>query len=159
MAGENRSSGDDIFLLHQLGREFPKSISFCKDERAIVTTGPSKTTSQFFEQRRRWAGKWTSYKSTPTVLLATYVFLINLSISALPVLVSYDYLPMQIAFNLFFAKLIFEFLFLRQIQKFFNNQFLLYEFIILALVYPIYVVLTGIAGSITGYTWKDRKTR
>jgi biofilm PGA synthesis N-glycosyltransferase PgaC len=157
--GAERSSGDDIFLLHQLATNDAKCIVFCKDPKAIVNTAPAATLSQFISQRKRWAGKWTSYKSWPTILLATYVYSVNLTLILLPVFVWFDLLTWLTATNLFIAKTFFEFFFLRQVQKFFNSRIRPNEFIILAIIYPVYVTIIGLIGTITTYYWKGRTTR
>jgi hypothetical protein len=157
--GSRRSSGDDIFLLHALALHDPGSIAFCKDAEAIISTYPAPTLADFFNQRKRWAGKWSSYKSRPTILLAIYIYIINLVVLLLPAIVLLDYMPWLLAANLFLAKFLFEYFFLRQVQKFFNSRIHLLEFIILAIIYPVYVTLTGLIGSVTKYTWKNRRTR
>jgi len=153
------SSGDDIFLLHNISRSYSNAIVFCRDSRAIVDTEPSIAISSFYNQRKRWAGKWQFYHDLPTILLAAFVFMVNLVVLSLPILVYYNTLTLVLAANLIVVKFVFEYLFLREVQKFFNSRFLLHEFTILAIIYPAYVTFVALAGLMGKYKWKDRKTR
>jgi glycosyltransferase involved in cell wall biosynthesis len=153
------ASGDDVFLLHSIGRHYKRGYTFCRDENAIVRTGSSSGLNSFFQQRKRWSGKWQHYNDIPTKLLAVFIFLVNISILSVPILVIWDYISWELAINLFMVKLFFEFWFLREVQKFFKNMFLLHEFITLAIIYPVYVTIIAIAGLIGNYQWKGRSTR
>jgi biofilm PGA synthesis N-glycosyltransferase PgaC len=155
-AGRSISSGDDIFLLHTIGK-IKGAVAFCMNQEAIVSTVPAATISAFYNQRKRWAGKWTAYKSSATKLLAIFIFLVNLITLILPLMVYLDQISWLVALNLFLAKVFFEYWFLRDVQKFFKTRVLLPEFIILAIIYPLYVVFTAITATTTGYGWKDRK--
>jgi biofilm PGA synthesis N-glycosyltransferase PgaC len=156
---QNISSGDDVFLLHEISHSYSKGIVFCRDPRAIVDTKPSNDLSSFYNQRKRWAGKWQFYNDNPTVILAAFVFLVNLTIISLPLLVLLNYLTLVVVANLLVLKFVFEFIYLREVQKFFNSRFLLHEFTILAIIYPAYVTLMALVGLVGKYKWKDRMTR
>lgn len=153
------SSGDDIFLLHEISHTYRKGIVFCRDEKAIIDTEPSNAISSFYNQRKRWAGKWQFYHDIPTILLAVFIFSVNVTVLSLPLLAFFKVISILLAANLFVTKFVFEYLFLKEVQKFFNAKILLYEFIILALIYPAYVTFVALAGLIGSYRWKDRKTR
>ena len=153
------ASGDDVFLLHGISRMYKRGSMFCRDENAIVTTVSATGLSEFYQQRKRWSGKWQHYKDLPTKLLALFIFLVNIAILSVPILIFQDYLSWEIAINLFVVKLLFEFWFLREAQKFFKTKFLLYEFIILAIIYPVYVTIMAFAGLTGNYEWKGRSTQ
>lgn len=159
LSKQNISSGDDIFLLHEISRSYNDAIIFCRDSRAIIDTEPASALSTFYHQRKRWAGKWQFYDDIPTILLAAFVFLVNLVVLSLPFLVLYNTLTLVLAANLFVVKFVFEFLFLREVQKFFKSRFLLHEFTILAIIYPAYVTFVALAGLIGKYMWKERARR
>ena len=153
------SSGDDVFLLHSISRMYKRGSMFCRDENAIVTTKSATGLSEFYQQRKRWSGKWQHYKDLLTKLLALFIFMVNIAILSVPILVFQDYISWEIAINLFVVKLLFEFWFLREAQKFFKTKFLLYEFIILAIIYPVYVAIMALAGLTGNYQWKGRSTQ
>lgn len=154
--GTRKSSGDDIFRLHYVASEYPGGLHFCKQKEATVSTIPASGLAAFFKQRRRWAGKWSSYHSLPTILLAVFIFLINLVTIALPVMVVWGYLTWLTALNMFLASMLLEYWYLRTVQKFLGGRVLLHEFIILAFIYPFYVVFTGLLSNVKGNTWKGR---
>ncbi len=158
-SNNSTSSGDDVFLLHNISRDFTKAIVFCRERRAIIDTETSNAIGTFYSQRQRWAGKWQFYHDIPTILLALFVFLVNLTIVSIPILVILKMLSIVLAANLLVVKFVFEFLFLREVQKFFKTRFLLHEFIILAFIYPVYVTIMALSGLIGKYKWKDRTTR
>lgn len=153
------ASGDDVFLLHSISRLYKHASTFCRDEDAIVTTKSAAGLGEFFQQRKRWSGKWQHYNDLPTKILAFFIFLVNIGILSVPILVFQDYISWEIAINLFMVKLLFEFWFLREAQKFFKTKFLLYEFLILAIIYPTYVTIMAFAGLTGNYQWKGRSTR
>ena len=159
LSKKNISSGDDIFLLHEISRSYSNGIVFCRDSKAIVNTESSKALSSFYHQRKRWAGKWQFYNDIPTILLAAFIFLVNLAFLFFPLLVLNNTLTPVLAANLLVVKFVFEYLFLREVQKFFNSRLLLPEFTILAIIYPAYVTFVALAGPLGKYKWKDRKTR
>jgi len=153
------ASGDDVFLLHSISQRYKNGYTFCRDENAIVTTSSSASLQSFYQQRKRWSGKWQHYNDMPTVLLAAFVFLVNITLLSVPILVFGDYVSWELAINLFVVKMLFEFWFLREGQKFFKTTFLLHEFIILAIIYPAYVTIMALAGLIGSYQWKGRSTQ
>ena len=73
------ASGDDVFLLHNIKKEFPKSIVFAKDEDTIVETNACDTVTDFINQRKRWTAKSIHYKDFYTRYVSYVVFLTNFS--------------------------------------------------------------------------------
>ncbi len=57
---QNISSGDDIFLLHEVSQAYSNAIVFCRDPRATVDTEPARTLNSFYHQRKRWAANGSS---------------------------------------------------------------------------------------------------
>lgn len=153
------ASGDDVFLLHKIARENPKSIAFVKDERAIVQTKAQPTLKAFIQQRIRWASKWRAYKDMFTKLTAVLVFIISLTFVILPILVVFKKITLFVWLNLFIIKLFFDFFFIRQFSKFFDEKLNLVSFILLQLFYPFYVVTTAFFSFQKTYYWKGRKVK
>lgn len=156
MDGQKTVSGDDVFLLHKIKSAFNEAIIFCKNEEAIVETSSSAVINSFIEQRRRWAGKWQFYKDTSTILLAVFIFIVNLAIVLLPILVFSNYITWFVATNLIVVKIAFEYWYLKTVQIFFDSKIRPFEFIILAFIYPLYVSLVAITSLIGSSTWKGR---
>lgn len=155
---EYPASGDDVFLMHKIKERFPDGVRFCKDDKATVDTPGASSVRSFYHQRKRWASKWSAYQHWPTRFLAVAIFIINLAILSLPVLILLNQVTWVLAANLFIIKFVFEFWFIKTIQRFFNSRFHFYEFIILTIIYPFYVTFMAIAGSIGKYEWKGRQT-
>ena len=77
------ASGDDVFLLHAIKRNYPNSIVFAKEKAAIVKTKLLNTFSAFINQRKRWTAKSIVYKDflrflSYIVLLTNFLYLILL---------------------------------------------------------------------------------
>src|SRR5213075_2078285 len=61
-AGNDKiASGDDEFLMHKIHSQFPGSVCFLKNPKAIVRTNVQQSLSGFLSQRIRWASKWKFY--------------------------------------------------------------------------------------------------
>ncbi|MBL6658019.1 MAG: glycosyltransferase [Flavobacteriales bacterium] len=145
------ASGDDVFLLHHVKKNNGK-ISFVKDSKAIVSTEPKPTLSEFLNQRKRWASKTSSYKDVSAQWVSLLVFLANLSFVALFIK---EQILALIIFYLF--KAVVDFLFLRKLCRFFEYDIPFYVFFILELVYPFYIVWVAISSQFGQYKWKGRK--
>ncbi len=155
---EATSSGDDVFLLHKVARSHVRHIAFVRQPGVLVDTRPANGFKEFMRQRQRWAAKWRHYFHLPTKALAAFVFLVNLLTILLPALAGAGLISWLAAANLIMVKFVFEYLFLREISRFFGLPFRWYEFVLLAILYPPYVVAAGLAGLSGSFIWKGRKT-
>lgn len=150
------ASGDDVFLMHKFAKHWDDSIMFCKRQEAIVLTNPAAGFEEFFEQRKRWAGKWSGYNHLFTLLLGLFIYVSQLSIIIGVVAVLMNWLSLTFFLELAVAKLIFEFLFLKQILNFFKIKMNSIVFLLLQASYPIYVVVVGLTGLLGNTNWKNR---
>ena len=155
---EATSSGDDVFLLHSVARNHAHQIAFVRHPEVLIDTRPAAGLKEFMQQRQRWAAKWRHYFHLPTKALAAFVFLVNLLTILLPVVASAGLISWLAAANLIMVKFAFEYFFLREISRFFGLPFRWYEFVLLAVLYPPYVVAAGLAGLSGSFVWKGRKT-
>ena len=71
------TSGDDVFILHSVKSKYPNSITFSKDENAIVTTDSVQTLSSFINQRKRWTAKSSGYKDFASIYASYLVLFVN----------------------------------------------------------------------------------
>lgn len=151
------ASGDDVFLMHTIHKEYPGSISFCKNSSCIVITcGPGNIVA-FLHQRLRWAGKWNAYHSIPTIFLAAMIFLTNFCLVLTGIVVMNQVVPWETLGYLFLIKFVFEYIFLRQIGIFFGEKLNLFKTLLISLIYPVYVVIIGIMSLLMlRYRWKGR---
>jgi cellulose synthase/poly-beta-1,6-N-acetylglucosamine synthase-like glycosyltransferase len=151
------ASGDDEFLMRKISEKFSGSIQFNNDQESIVITSPQATLSTFFHQRFRWAGKWKFHQDISSRLLAVFIFLFQLSVLTAPILVLSGYLPVTIFIAMIFLKAVAEYVFLRQINAWFQSRWSWAAFFCLQVMYPIYVVVVGIVSNVVNPVWKGRK--
>mgnify|MGYP005983957295 CR=1 FL=1 len=146
---EDVASGDDEFLMHKMSKAFPKKVHYLKSKDAIVKTEALHDLQSFYNQRKRWAGKWSKYTLLSPKIVAIFIFSANAAF--LYTLISID-LP-SIA-----LKIVPEFLFLGSLLVFFKRPFLLIFIPLVQIIYPLYVLLFGLVSlKKKPYTWKDRK--
>jgi glycosyltransferase involved in cell wall biosynthesis len=154
---DHLASGDDEFLLHKIAARYPDGIRFLKSAEAIVRTGPHRSWSAFYNQRKRWASKWKAYASYGPSVLAVFIFLSN----AAPIMSLLGWLGGYLTGNTVLVvlglKVIPEFLFLRQILVFLRKKPAVWGIPLTQLIYPIYVLFFGLAAQGKGYVWKDRR--
>ncbi len=153
------ASGDDELLMHKIAKRYPGGVRFVQDGRAIVRTASNQTWQAFYNQRKRWASKWRAYDSWQPSALAVFVFLSNMA----PVLAVlggmlgwFSWLTVAVILAL---KCGLEFLFLRAVLRFLQQDRAVWWIPITQLVYPVYVLFFGLAAQKKGFTWKGRKLK
>lgn len=153
---ENKASGDDMFLLLSAKRQKAK-IDVLKSENALIETSAQKSFKDFFNQRKRWASKNTSYNDwqvntvSAIVFFTCFILLTSATISLFSPLFLY---PTTI---LFLSKLFADTFFLSRVIPFFKEKSLLRYIPLLSLLYPFYIVTTAISGIFGNFDWKGRK--
>lgn len=153
---EHVASGDDIFLMEKMKNIFPGQVRFLKSEEAIISTKPQTSWLSVINQRIRWASKTSKQKNTISLLLGSLVFLVNISILALPLLMIFQ--PANLIFYtlLIGFKIITDFIFVRQVARFFSIKISFWRFPLQTFVYAG-IVLIVVLGSLRGnYSWKGR---
>jgi cellulose synthase/poly-beta-1,6-N-acetylglucosamine synthase-like glycosyltransferase len=153
-------SGDDVFLMEAIRKHYgSEAIRFVKDESAIVTTAPCPDIKCFIKQRMRWVSKNKHYRSVIIILPALIVFSYNFMLFSLMVL-SFFYPFLALVFLLFTGlKLLVDLPLLTNSATFFRNrQYLILAFP-LALIYPVYVVVSAFGGLFFRVKWKGRKQK
>ncbi len=133
-------SGDDVFLLHSVKKR-NGYISVLKSPKAMVTTRLQPTLKSFIQQRTRWAAKSSKYQDSDSISTALTVSAINLM---LLVMIGMTWFSSFYAYTLAFIfcfKLIAEISFINQLKAFFQLQNSLSTALVLAFVYPFYIVV------------------
>lgn len=154
---EDVASGDDEFLMHKVFRHFSGKVFFLKSEKSKVTTYAKSNWSDFFSQRKRWASKWSRYEVAGPKWIAFLIFMVNfLTIVGLGAVI-FNYLTAYLFLSFLLLKIIFEFVFLREILIFLGKKISIRDFMILELLYPSYVSFFGIISKIGKYEWKGRR--
>lgn len=152
----NYSSGDDVFLMLHVKKKYKQAIQFIKSKNAIVYTKAEKSIRELFNQRVRWTSKSKAYRDFDIIVTAIIVTLTNVAL-----VISFTYSIFNFSFFntfliLFLLKSIFDLGILIPVSKFFNQQKLLWLFLPLQIIYPVYIILTVIFGLIGNFNWKGR---
>ena len=138
-------SGDDVFLMHKIKKEFGKrAIGFIKDTRAMVLTSPAPGLRAFINQRIRWASKSKGYRDLFAGATALIVFAYNAFIAAMFLAGFFN----SIFFILFTGSVLIkagiDFALMWGVTGFTGNRKLMKWYLPFEAVYPFYVVLAGI---------------
>jgi cellulose synthase/poly-beta-1,6-N-acetylglucosamine synthase-like glycosyltransferase len=153
---DNIASGDDMLLMHKIGKQYPDKIHYLKSKEAIVSTQPMKTLKAFFNQRIRWASKTRHYSDIRIILVLLLVYLFNLSFLALVIAGFFcNYYWLYLA-GLWIAKTIIELPFVFSVASFFKKQSLLRYFFFFQPLHVLYMILSGLLGQFGKYEWKGR---
>ncbi len=151
------SSGDDMFLLHTAKRNKANKLMFYLGANGFVTTKFEGGFLGFIHRRKRWASKASGYKDFDTILVASVVFLFNLSIVLLALC---SLLGFASIYNLLIALLVktfvdfpLLFVFLKRTKQ----LKLMLVFLPLQFIYPFYISYSAIAGLFGGQIWKGRQ--
>lgn len=152
-----RSSGDDVFLLHAAKKNPDISIHFIQEPNVLVHTSQPESLKDFLKQRIRWSSKSSDYTDFDAILLSGIMYITNASIFASGVLSVIDIQFIWIFIYLLGAKASIDFIFFNQTLSFFNKKKLQFLSIPFQLFYSIYITLIPIFAIITPLKWKGRK--
>lgn len=152
------ASGDDIFLMLSAKKINPKKIQFIKSTDATVYTQAAKTLRDFVNQRVRWTSKSKAYRDFDIISASLTVAAINILITALLISTLFDPKLLKPLILLLIIKSIFDLFILFGFLKFFKRTNLLWFFIPIQIIYPIYISITVIFGLTGNFTWKNRKS-
>lgn len=148
-------SGDDIFLLHNIKKKYPKEIHFLKSNDAVVYTKAEKSLKSFFRQRVRWASKSSSYKDFDSIICSFIVLGINLILIILFVMSIFETAFLKPALVLMILKIIPDLILIILSAGYFKINKLIMYFPVTVIIYPVYIVITGVAGLfIRKFSWK-----
>jgi poly-beta-1,6-N-acetyl-D-glucosamine synthase len=154
--GKELLSGDDMFLLQALKKLYPGKIRFLKNRKAIVKTRPANSLKDFLRQRVRWSAKSTAYRDAFTIFTGGVVAAINiLMVLLLPGLLFEPALIKPLAI-LWITKLAVDFPLIAGVAGSMGKTKLLWLYILLQIIYPLYVTLTLLLAVLTPTKWKDR---
>ncbi len=151
------ASGDDVFLMMAVSKQYDGGVHFLKSKDAVVYTQVSSTIVEFIRQRMRWTSKAPYYSDFYIIYTSLLVFLLSFSITVSFLMGFYDVFYFKLCLLLIVFKSILDYVFLKSTIRFFGLKQLLIWFFPTQFFYHFYisfVVLTGIWGK---YTWKNRK--
>lgn len=155
----NYSSGDDVFLLHFVKKQFGSNSIYLMNikESLIYTTAPQNISS-FIQQRIRWSSKTMGYTDRFALFSAYLVFIVCLTVAG-GIIFSFFYGKLaNFVLAIFLIKTFVDTLLIHKMLSLLNRKELLKWIFLEQLIYVFYVpTLTFIALKKT-YSWKGRKT-
>lgn len=150
------SSGDDMFLLHTAKQNKDNKLMFSLGANGFVTTKFEGGFSGFIRRRKRWASKASGYKDFDTILVATVVFLFNLSIVFFSLGSLLGFISIYNLLIALLVKIFVDFPLLFVFLKRTKQLKLILVFLPLQFIYPFYISYSAIAGLFGGQIWKGR---
>ena len=142
-------SGDDMFLLEST-KKLGGIVHFCSSPDAVVTIDGSKNIIEFFRQRARWTSKAPHYTDYSIIRAGVLVFLMQCLMVGIYIMSFYN--PILLLWVL--AKYLIDMIILLPVAIKHKKISVLVYSPIVALYYPIYVVLTAIL-SLLPIRWKN----
>ncbi len=147
-------TGDDVFLLHALKKE-GKTIDVTAGSEMRIYTAPPENFKSFLQQRIRWASKSKYYRDPDTIITGLVVLWTNVVYAIALLFLFSEYLH-GIALLVVVAKLMTDMTFIAIGLKYLGNRWQMLISPAVILIYPVYLVVTLMAGLRGKYTWKDR---
>ncbi len=157
---EQFASGDDMFLMLAAQKLYgPSSISFLQNKRAKVFTRPPENFKTFMHQRIRWTSKAGAYKDLYIGCVSLLVFLTSLVQFGLGLSLFWSWKYLWVFAGFLLVKYIVDSLLTARWQSFVKGGFNPILFFIFELLYPFYVMGTGMLSLFLPFVWKGRKIR
>lgn len=153
---ERIPSGDDEFLMFKLFNRYPGTVVFLKSPGAVVRTPAKKTLKELINQRIRWSSKWKFHKSlyvsvTAVTFFVDYAMLITATIMAM--LGLWDFATVA---SVLLLRWLTEYYFVSNVVRFLGGKPRWFNFIMMQIIYPVFVIFLGIASIFGIYHWKGR---
>ena len=148
-------SGDDIFLLEKFQRNFPGRVHYVKSEYSIVETEAEGTIKGLVNQRIRWASKSSKYESKSIKMLGLFIALANLTFLLMIVgsFISPD--PRLILF--LSLKVLTDLWMIVVSAKYLGENINIKYYPLIALLYPVFVIVVSVLSQTRPFEWKGRE--
>lgn len=150
------ASGDDVFLLEKFLQVDKTKVLYLKSRAAIVKTSPVNTVYDLINQRVRWASKTVSYNLFFGKLIGLIILLGNSIIVLLPLLVFLNTLSITTALSYLLLKLVFDYLLLKKVSFFYNQNITFPSYFCNSILYPFFTLLVVLKSIFCNYNWKGR---
>lgn len=147
------ASGDDLFLVQKVAKQWPGSVFFLKNADAAVKTKAMPNWRAFIRQRVRWGSKNVALPEWPVRLSLLLVLLVCLVTVAFAIGICFDrgfVVPFAL---LFVAKWIADLVFLGAMGRFFNKQETMRWFVPAQILHTLYIALIGFVSLV----WRDKE--
>jgi len=154
---ENIASGDDVFLLEKMAKQYPKQTLFLKSNSAVVTTRSEKNWNSHINQQIRWASKASAYKSSFSKFVGFAVLLMNLVLLTL-LFISFIFpFYWKLFFIIFIQKMIIDFMLIQKTGSFLQTNKSLKYYLPIAISHPFITTFIGLTSVFKDYEWKGRR--
>jgi cellulose synthase/poly-beta-1,6-N-acetylglucosamine synthase-like glycosyltransferase len=150
---EEKVSGDDVFLLHNLKASKSSKIMWLESNDALVTTSTSETWSSFISQRARWISKAGSYRDNFTILLAIVTFVTIIILPVLFVAGIFDPEFFLVFISALILKSVPDYLILRNTTSRYGRKKLMKWFIPSQFFYTYYIFWVVLRAAYNGNRW------
>ncbi|MBL7075406.1 glycosyltransferase [candidate division KSB1 bacterium] len=144
------ASGDDLLLMQLIRDKTHWKIAYCHNPETFVRTFKRDGLATLIHQKRRRYGKPLHY-TIPTFLLASFILIYHLDLITIPFLFPGLILPWISAIIIKWAL---EFSLFRRGALAFKQPHLTAYFPLMMVLYPFYVILFSLWGSLAKYRWK-----
>jgi cellulose synthase/poly-beta-1,6-N-acetylglucosamine synthase-like glycosyltransferase len=154
---EDIASGDDVFMMFALIKAFGRrSVSFVRQEKAIMPTPATENRNAFFRQRSRWVSKSRAYADPLIIIPALIVGFFNIFLAIiLPLALFYPALT-AVYLLLMLLKTMTDYPLLLAGARFIGRTQWLWYVVPVQLVYPFYVLVSVFIGLFLPVRWKGR---
>lgn len=152
--GSEAVSGDDVFFLDYL-IENNQKITYANHQSAIVYTRPSISLKAFINQRKRWSAKMKYYKNIKMIIPS--LFFTFWSFLSIVITVLFLCFKSPFILVLLLCKFCIDYALVWWFHKNFKEQFSIFTFILLNLIFPFYVFCVGVLSMLKPFTWKNRQ--
>ena len=153
----NIASGDDLFFMEKVVKNYPNAVHYLKTQDATVRTKPEPTLKALFNQRIRWASKTSSYNNAYSKTLAFVVLLMNATLVTCLTFVILGFVSWRILAAFYIIKFSIDFLFILRSSRFYKQNSSLVFYSLNSLMYPFFVVAVTFYSMFFNYKWKGRR--
>lgn len=150
-------SGDDIFLMLWMKKQFPGSIRYSAPRGSLVRTPPARTLPDFIAQRMRWTSKSRNYRDPNMIFTAMLTYGMNAMLLGILIAGFFRNELLILFLLLLILKSGIDLLLLAPVLWRFGKIRLLRYFFPMEIVYFMYVSLVGLLGQFFSFTWKGRR--
>jgi cellulose synthase/poly-beta-1,6-N-acetylglucosamine synthase-like glycosyltransferase len=148
----DQSIGDDFFLVQKIGKLKGVSANFSWNPKSYVTTAPSDTLLDFYQQRRRWASDSRGlHRKDP--LFFTFLasaFVLNTVMLLMLVSLQISFLLVPVVGIKFCLEITILLMGLKKMHRLAD----IWVFPVWFLMQPIYIPIMGVSGLIGKVNWK-----
>ena len=143
-------SGDDVHMTERFRYLNSGNIDYCADTKTFVATKIPDTIKEIFHQQIRKNSKLLK-KAGTSIVFSLMLFLYYISLIFIPI-----FMPqwLNVWLILLLIKLGLEYINLLKAAMIFNQNNLVPFIPLMQIVYPIYIILFSLLGSMGLYSWK-----